>query len=188
MATAAILSFLFQVLSKTTTYISIYKYLIYGYKEKAMTVRPWPCSQTIFIFAYVLAVYLHSKWKALKCQTLGAAVHVIGLVCWLEIDHCLVTLSYLPSVFCFVSACVKFAHEFLTLFERLVQLIFSFPIWFHTIWFYCSHAFQSFLSQSTLCFWSKDSIAFTGLPSYRSFTLRAYLCWGHTYSLTANDE
>ena len=130
------------------------------------------------------------KWKALKCQTLGAAVHVIGLVCWLEIDHCLVTVSYLPSVFCFVSACVKFAHEFLTLFERLVQLIFSFPSWFHTIWFYCSHAFQSFLSQITLCFWSKDSIAFTGLPSYRyrNFTLRAYLCWGHTYSLTANDE
>ena len=24
------------------------------------------------------------KWKALKCQTLGAAVHVIVLVCWLE--------------------------------------------------------------------------------------------------------
>ena len=115
-------------------------------------------------------------------------MHVIGLVCWLEIDHCLVTLSYLLSVFCFVSTCVKFAHEFLTLFERLVQLIFSFPSWFHTIWFYCSHAFQSFLSQITLCFWSKDSIAFTGLPSYRSFTLRAYLFWGHTYSLTANDK
>jgi len=64
MATAAILSFLFQVLSKTTTYISIYKYLIYAYKEKAVTVRPRPCSQTIFIFAYVLAVYLHSKQQA----------------------------------------------------------------------------------------------------------------------------
>ena len=27
----------------------------------------------------------------------------------------------------FVSACAKFAHEFLTLFERLVELTFSFP-------------------------------------------------------------
>jgi len=81
------------------------------------------------------------KWKALKCQTLGAAVHVIVLVCWLEIDHCLMTLSYLPSGFCFVSA-----------FERLVQLIFSFPSWFHIIWFYCSHAFHSFLANYTLLF------------------------------------
>ena len=126
------------------------------------------------------------QWKALKCQTLGAAVHVIVFVCWLEIDHCLVTLSYLPCAFCFVSACAKFAHEFQTLFERLVQLIFSFPSWFHTIWFYCSHTFHSFLSQITLCFsfGSKDMITtLTCLPSYRcsSFTLRAYLCWRHTY-------
>ena len=33
-----------------------------------------------------------NKWKALKCQTLGAAVHVIVLVGWLEIDHSLVTV------------------------------------------------------------------------------------------------
>ena len=40
-------------------------------------------------------------WKALKCQTLSAAVHVIVLVCWLEINHCLVTLSCLPcALFC----------------------------------------------------------------------------------------
>ena len=42
------------------------------------------------------------------------------------------------------------------------------------------------ISQITLCFsfGSKDKItAFTCLPSYRhsSFTLRAYLCWRHTY-------
>ena len=28
-------------------------------------------------------------------------------------------------------------------FTGLVQLIFSFPSWFHTIWFYCSHTFHS---------------------------------------------
>ena len=36
------------------------------------------------------------QWKALKCQTLGAAVHVIVLVFWLQTEHCLVTLSCLP--------------------------------------------------------------------------------------------
>jgi len=35
------------------------------------------CTQTMFL----------SKWKALKCQTLGAAVHVIVLVCWLETER-----------------------------------------------------------------------------------------------------
>ena len=37
----------------------------------------------------ILLAFLLCKWKTLKCQTLGAAVHVIVLV---EIDHCLVTL------------------------------------------------------------------------------------------------
>ena len=42
-----------------------------------------------------------NKWKALKCQTLGAAVDVIVLVCWVEIDHCLVTISCLScALFC----------------------------------------------------------------------------------------
>ena len=51
------------------------------------------------------------KWKALKCQTFDVAVHVIVLVCWLEIDHCLVTLSPdLPCTFCFVPAHAKFAQ------------------------------------------------------------------------------
>ena len=36
------------------------------------------------------------QWKALKCQTLGATVHVIVLVFWLQTEHCLVTLSCLP--------------------------------------------------------------------------------------------
>ena len=34
-----------------------------------------------------------------------------------RIDHCLVTLSCLPCIFCFVSAYAKFAHEFLTLYR-----------------------------------------------------------------------
>ena len=60
----------------------------------------------------------------------------------------------------------------------LVQLIFNFPSWFHTISFHWSHTFHSFLSQITLCFsfGSKDMIpAFTCLLSYRysSFTLWA---------------
>ena len=74
-----------------------------------------------------------STWKALKCQTHGTAVHVIVLVCWLETEHCLVTLSCLPCAFCFVPAHAKFAHEFLTLFHRpcatYLQLC-----WRHTYW------------------------------------------------------
>ena len=48
----------------------------------------------------------------------------------------------------------------------LVQLIFSFPSWFHTIWFYCSHTFHSFLSQLHSAFrldwntWSQCSHVF----------------------------
>ena len=56
-------------------------------------------------------------------------------------------------------------------FTGLVQLIFSFPSWFYTIWFYCCHTFHSFLTQITFCFsfGSKDMItAFTYLPSYSS--------------------
>ena len=107
-------------------------------------------------------------------------MYVIVLVCLLEINHCLATLSYFPCAFCFFSALVKFTHEFLTLFERLVQLISRFPSWFHTIWFYWSHAFHSFLSQIILCFLfgSKDMITvFTCLPSYRYsiFTMWTYL-------------
>ena len=51
------------------------------------------------------------KWKALKCQTLGASVHVIMLTRRSR-DSCL------PCAFCFVPACAKFVHEFLTHFHR----------------------------------------------------------------------
>ena len=37
------------------------------------------------------------------------------------------------------SSLTSFWHSF----TGLVQLIFSFPSWFHTIWFYCSHTFHS---------------------------------------------
>ena len=115
------------------------------------------------------------QWKALKCHTLGAAVHVIVLVCWLEsinaswLSHACHAHSvlFLPTGVCKVRSRRSFTG--------LVQLIHSFPSWFY-----------SFLSQITLCFLfgSKDMItAFTCLPSYRhsSFTLRAYHCWRHTY-------
>jgi len=71
-------------------------------------------------------------------------------------------------------------------FTGLVQLIFSFPNWFHTSWFYCSHMFHSFSRKLHSAFRldRKDKItAFTCLPSYgySSFTLQAYLCWRHTH-------
>ena len=37
------------------------------------------------------------------------------------------------------SSLTSFWHSF----TGLVQLIFSFPSWFHTVWFYCSHTFHS---------------------------------------------
>ena len=91
-------------------------------------------------------------------------------------------LSHTCHVHCFVPACAKFTHEFQTLFERLVQLIFGFPSWFHTIWFYCSHAFHSFLSQfklhSAFCLdqktWSQRSHVFC-------LTGTAVLHCGHTF-------
>ena len=70
-------------------------------------------------------------------------------------------------------------------FTDLVQLIVSFPSWFHTIWFYWSHTFHSFLSQITLCFsfgWKDMITAFTSsvLQVQQLYTV-AYLCWRHTY-------
>ena len=128
-------------------------------------------------------ILLHNCTNSLWAHTLNERhwsakpSAVIVLVCWLES----ITVSWLSHVchaYYFGPAYAKFAHEFLTLFHR-----FSFPSWFHTIWFYCSHTFHSFLSQITLCFsfGSKDMITvFTCLPSY-SFTLWACLCWRHTY-------
>ena len=71
-------------------------------------------------------------------------------------------------------------------FTDLVQLIFSFPSYFTLSDSTDLIRFIAFVSQITLCFsfGSKDMItAFTCLPSYRysSCTLRAYLCWRHTY-------
>jgi len=59
-----------------------------------------PNSETAFKKRYTCLAW-KNQWKALKCQTLGTAVHVIVLVCWLETEHCLVTLSCLPcALFC----------------------------------------------------------------------------------------
>ena len=71
-------------------------------------------------------------------------------------------------------------------FTDLVQLIFRFPSYFTLSDSTDLIRFIAFVSQITLCFsfGSKDMItAFTCHPScrYSSFTLRAYLCWRHTY-------
>ena len=112
---------------------------------------------------------------------------------------CILSRSFLCSLLiCFILSHACHVHSDLLLpmqslltsfwhsFTGLVQVIFNFPSWFHTIWFYCSHTFHSFLSQITLwfSFGPKDMItAFTYFPSYRysSFTLWAHLCWRHTY-------
>ena len=82
----------------------------------------------------------------------------------------------LPCIL-FVPAYAKFAHDFLTLFTGLVQLVFSFPSWFH-----CSHTFHSFyLDQKT---WSQRSHVFR-------LTGTAVLHSGHTFVggiLTANGQ
>ena len=144
-------------------------------------------------------------WRALKCQTLGAAVHVIVLVAMcILFCSCLCTVCSkvsdslmlcafcltlcLPCTFCLVSCLYKVRSRVSdTLSQALCKLsLANFPRWFHSIWFHCSHTFHNFLLQSTLCysFGSKDMItAFTCLSSYRysSVTLQSYLCWGHTY-------
>ena len=97
------------------------------------------------------------------------------MLCPFCLALCLPCTLFFVSCLCQQSSLTSLWRSF----TGLVQLIFSFPSWFHTIWFYCSHTFHSFLSQNTLCFsfGSKDVItAFTRLPSYRysSFTLRAW--------------
>ena len=119
---------------------------------------------------------------------LPCTFHFVPAYAQLAQTHALCILScslLVIHIVLFLHAYAKFAHKFLTLFHwpRATCLSYS---WLHTIWFYCSHTFHSFLSQNTLCFafGSKDMItAFTCLPSYRysSFTLREYLCCRHTY-------
>ena len=77
-------------------------------------------------------------------------------------------------------------------FTGLVQFIFGFPSWFHTIWFYCSHTFHSFSRKLHSAFhldrktWSQRSHVFR-------LTGTAALHCGHTCTfvggiLTANGE
>ena len=66
-----------------------------------------------------------TKWKALKCQNLGAAVHMIVLVCWLELItipwtivswHLVFqTLSCLLCAVYLTLSSVQFAQRFQTL-------------------------------------------------------------------------
>ena len=122
------------------------------------------------------------QWKALKCQTLGKAVHVIVLVCWLE-SITVSWLSHACHAHYFVPAYAKFAHKFLTLFRRprATYLYLSYLISIaltHFIAFSRKLPSAFHLDRKT---WSQRSHAC--LPSYRhsSFTLQKYLCWRHTY-------
>ena len=110
--------------------------------------------------------------RILSCSFLRTVCSKVSDSCYVHSVLFLLMQSSLTSFWCS--------------FTGLVQLIFSFPSWFHTIWLYCSHAFHSFLSQNIVgfSFGLKDMItAFTCLPLYRysSCTLRPYLCWRHTY-------
>ena len=64
-------------------------------------------------YSRTASIHLESykQWKALKCQTLSAAVHVIVLMCWLESitvswlsnachAHCCVPTSFTCALFC----------------------------------------------------------------------------------------
>ena len=107
----------------------------------------------------------------------------LGTRLWLP---SLVALMLAMRILFCSTLCKVCLQSFWCSFTGLVQLTVGFSSWFHSIWFYYSHMFHSFLSQITLCFsfGLKDMItAFTRLLSYRysSFTMRAYLCWRHTY-------
>ena len=82
----------------------------------------------------------HAQWKALKCQTLGAAVHVIVHVCWV------ITVSWLSHTCHAHSVLLLPCKVRSQISDALSQPLcnFSFPSWFHTIWFYCSHTFIAF--------------------------------------------
>ena len=84
------------------------------YKKKEVDMFVWGSWKKWYLTLLVLTnLLLQLQWKALKCQTLGAAVHIIVLVCWLE----LITVSWLSHA-CHAPAYAKFTHEFLTLFHR----------------------------------------------------------------------
>ena len=67
-------------------------------------------------------------WKALKCQTLGAAAHVIVLVCWLEnlsLSHDYLMLAMHTVLFLAMQSLLT---SFWRSFTGPVQRIFSFKI------------------------------------------------------------
>ena len=126
-----------------------------------------------------------NKWKALKCQTLGASVHVIVLVCWLD---CLVTHACHAHSVLFLPMQSLFTN-FWRSFTGLVQFVFSFPSWFHTIWFYCSHTYVSLTNYTLLFLWIERHDHSVRMSSYLTGT--AALHCGHTFVgdiLTANGQ
>ena len=122
------------------------------------------------------------KWKALKCQTLGAAVHMTVLVAMcILFCSCVCTVctkfsdSLMLCTFYLALSSAQFSERFQTLSclpcalfcsclckvrsqvsdalsQALCNLSLAFLADFTHYWFYCSHTFHSFLSQNILCF------------------------------------
>ena len=117
-----------------------------------------------------------TQWKALKCQTLGAAVHVIVLVCWQES----VTASWLPAchahAFCFVPAYRGVCKVCSQISDALSQALCNLRLAFLADFIAFSRKLHSAfrLERKT---WSQRSHVFR----HTSFALRAYLFWRHIY-------
>ena len=123
----------------------------------------------------------------------GTEVHVIVLVCWVITVSWLSCACHVHSVLCLPvqSSLTSFWRSF----TALVQLIFSFPSWFHTIWFYCSHTFHRFLSQITLCFrldrktWSQAQQLYTaGIPLLEAYLLPMANNWTRNKHLSQEQN
>ena len=179
-------SFLYTVCSKVSDSHACHAHNILSYAQFAQSFQTLSCLP--YAFCFVPACAVCSKFSdshacsvhsislsplqfAQKFQTRSCLPCAFSFVsAYAQFAQRFQTLLWLPCAFCFVSAYASLLTGFWRSFTGLVQLIFSFPSWFHTIWFYCSHTFHNFLSQITLCFsfGSKDMItAFTCLPSYR---------------------
>ena len=126
------------------------------------------------------------KWKALKCQTLGTAAHVIVLVCWLEIHHCLVTLSCLPCTLFHSCPCKVRSRVSDTLSQALCNLSLAFL----APWWQCStllsenlHTNQEFIA-GRVCNSHMVSIPtiWIGWHSNQQWICLAgmYLTWSHS--------
>ena len=127
-------------------------------------------------------------WKALKCHAHSVLfLPMYSLLKGFRLSHalCILSCSLLVMHILFCSCLCKVrARVSDALSWALCNLSFlaNFTLSDSTVLI----RFIAFANWNTLCFsfGSKDMITvFTCLPSYRysSFTLRAYLCWRHTY-------